>query len=44
VWVAGRALVREGQLIHMDLEDLLNRAARWRDRIQPGLPGTGEAT
>ncbi|HEX2494919.1 MAG TPA: amidohydrolase family protein [Steroidobacter sp.] len=33
VWVAGRALVRAGQLTHMDLEDVLRRAALWRERI-----------
>ena len=43
VWVAGRALVSGGQLIHMDIDDLLTRAARWRERIQPGLPGTEAA-
>jgi 5-methylthioadenosine/S-adenosylhomocysteine deaminase len=43
VWVAGRALLAGGQLTHVDLEDLLARAQRWRDRIQPGLPGTEAA-
>jgi 5-methylthioadenosine/S-adenosylhomocysteine deaminase len=33
VWVAGRALVAEGQLTHMDLEDILQRAGNWQQRI-----------
>lgn len=33
VWVAGRALVREGQLIHLDVDDVLRRAQRWQERI-----------
>jgi 5-methylthioadenosine/S-adenosylhomocysteine deaminase len=33
VWVAGRALVTQGQLTHIDLEDVLRRAQRWRQRI-----------
>ncbi len=37
VWVAGRALLRTGQLTQMDLPDVLNRAERWRDRISGSL-------
>ncbi|HEY4366050.1 MAG TPA: TRZ/ATZ family hydrolase [Steroidobacteraceae bacterium] len=33
VWVAGRQLVSEGQLTHMDVEDLMQRAQRWQQRI-----------
>lgn len=33
VWVAGRALVRDGQLTELDLDDILRRAALWRARI-----------
>jgi len=33
VWVAGRMLVRDGQLTHLDMVDVLNRADRWRQRI-----------
>jgi 5-methylthioadenosine/S-adenosylhomocysteine deaminase len=35
VWVAGRALVANGQLMHFDTADLLRRAERWRERIAP---------
>jgi 5-methylthioadenosine/S-adenosylhomocysteine deaminase len=37
VWVAGRALVRDGELTHLDLDDVLRRAAGWRDRISGSL-------
>ena len=37
VWVAGRALVTEGQLTHMDAADVLSRAERWRERIDGSL-------
>jgi 5-methylthioadenosine/S-adenosylhomocysteine deaminase len=33
VWVAGRALVQNGRLAHLDVDDVLARAARWRERI-----------
>jgi 5-methylthioadenosine/S-adenosylhomocysteine deaminase len=33
VWVAGRALVQSGRLTSMDLDDVVARASRWRDRI-----------
>jgi 5-methylthioadenosine/S-adenosylhomocysteine deaminase len=33
VWVAGRRLVRDGELTRIDLSDLLARAERWRSRI-----------
>ncbi len=33
VWVAGRALVWQGQLTHIDLDDVLRRARRWQQRI-----------
>lgn len=33
VWVAGRALVRESRLTRLDIDDVLRRAQRWRDRI-----------
>ena len=33
VWVAGRALVWQGQLTHIDLDDVLRRAQRWQQRI-----------
>jgi 5-methylthioadenosine/S-adenosylhomocysteine deaminase len=35
VWVAGRALVRNGALTHLDVEDVLTRVERWRERISP---------
>jgi 5-methylthioadenosine/S-adenosylhomocysteine deaminase len=35
VWVAGRALVTNGQFVHFDTSDLLQRAQRWRERIAP---------
>jgi 5-methylthioadenosine/S-adenosylhomocysteine deaminase len=37
VWVAGRALVRDGQLTHLDLDDVLDRASAWRERISGSL-------
>lgn len=33
VWVAGRVLLRDAQLIHLDLADVLRRAQRWGERI-----------
>ena len=36
VWVAGRRLLRDGQLTHIDVPDLLARAERWRERIATG--------
>jgi 5-methylthioadenosine/S-adenosylhomocysteine deaminase len=33
VWVAGRALVEDRSLIHLDLEDLMRRAQLWQTRI-----------
>lgn len=33
VWVAGRALVRDRLLTHLDVDDVLTRARRWRERI-----------
>lgn len=33
VWVAGRMLVRDRQLTHLDIDDVLSRAERWRQRI-----------
>lgn len=37
VWVAGRALVRDGRLTAIDIENVLARAAQWRDRIAQPL-------
>ena len=37
VWVAGRQLVQDGRLTHLDLEDVLRRAQYWQARIQEGL-------
>ena len=33
VWVAGRALLTDKVLTHLDLDDVLRRAQLWRDRI-----------
>jgi 5-methylthioadenosine/S-adenosylhomocysteine deaminase len=33
VWVAGRALLSAFRLTRIDLDDVLARAKRWRDRI-----------
>ncbi len=33
VWVAGRMLVRGGQLTHMDVDSVLSRAGQWQQRI-----------
>ncbi len=35
VWVAGRHLLSAGQLTHMDLVDVLQRAQSWQERIAP---------
>ena len=37
VWVAGRQLVHEGRLTHLDLEDVLRRAQYWQTRINESL-------
>lgn len=37
VWVAGRALVRDAELTHLDLDDVLRRAAGWQERISGSL-------
>jgi 5-methylthioadenosine/S-adenosylhomocysteine deaminase len=36
VWVAGRALLTDHQLTRLDLNDILRRAERWRQRIHGG--------
>lgn len=36
VWVAGRALLTDHRLTRLDLEDVLRRAERWRQRIHGG--------
>lgn len=38
VWVAGRRLLHEGRLTHLDLEDVLRRAQYWQDRIRSSVP------
>jgi 5-methylthioadenosine/S-adenosylhomocysteine deaminase len=37
VWVAGRRLLHDRRLAHLDLEDVLRRAQYWRERIQGSL-------
>ena len=37
VWVAGRCLVQDGRLTHLDLEDVLHRAQYWQARIRDSL-------
>lgn len=37
VWVAGRRLVQEGRLTHLDLDDVLRRAQYWQGRIHGSL-------
>jgi 5-methylthioadenosine/S-adenosylhomocysteine deaminase len=37
LWVAGRALVSNGRLTHLDLDDVLGRARAWRERIRQSL-------
>ncbi|VAW77176.1 S-adenosylhomocysteine deaminase; Methylthioadenosine deaminase [hydrothermal vent metagenome] len=39
VWVAGQLLMRERQLTHLDIEDLLQRTRGWQTRIAAGEPG-----
>jgi len=38
VWVAGRALVSEGRLLRLDLDELMERTERWRLRIAATRP------
>ncbi len=33
VWVAGRLLLENERFLHMDVEDIINRATHWADRI-----------
>jgi 5-methylthioadenosine/S-adenosylhomocysteine deaminase len=40
VWVAGRQLLQDGQLTHLDGDDVLRRAASWRERIAQNLQST----
>ena len=35
VWVAGRQLLRGGQLTHLDLGNIMERILRWQQRIAP---------
>ena len=37
VWVAGRRLLQEGHLTHLDLADVLHRAQYWQARIGESL-------
>ncbi len=34
VWIAGRHLVKSGRLLHLDVQNLLGRAAEWKARIR----------
>lgn len=38
VWVAGRALVAAGRLTRMDVDDIIERARRWQQRIASSEP------
>jgi len=38
VWVAGQLLMRERQLTHLDIDDLLVRTRGWQTRIAAGEP------
>ena len=37
VWVAGRQLLRHGELTTLDLDAILNRATDWQQRISSGI-------
>ena len=37
VWVAGRQLLRQGELTTLDLEAILSRAVQWQQRISTGM-------
>ncbi len=39
VWVAGRPLLRERQLTHLDIDELLGRVRGWQTRIAAGEAG-----
>jgi len=39
VWVAGQQLMRDRQLTHLDIDDLLQRTRGWQTRIAAGEPG-----
>lgn len=38
VWVAGRQLLREKQLLTLDSDEILSRVSEWRGRIAPKKP------
>jgi 5-methylthioadenosine/S-adenosylhomocysteine deaminase len=40
VWVAGRQLLRQGELTTLDLDAILNRAMHWQQRISSGMRET----
>jgi 5-methylthioadenosine/S-adenosylhomocysteine deaminase len=37
-WVAGRRLLSQGELLTLDQADIVQRASRWRERLQPAQP------
>ena len=39
VWVAGRHLVADGELLTLDLQDILERSQVWRDRLSSAADG-----
>ena len=43
-WVAGRHLLEASELTHIDTQDVLQRAAEWRQRIVAGSTATGQIT
>ncbi|MBI2311228.1 MAG: TRZ/ATZ family hydrolase [Betaproteobacteria bacterium] len=43
VWVAGRRLVRQGELATLDENELRTRAAEWREKIRIADRGSGSA-
>lgn len=40
VWVAGRRLLGQGELLTMDQDDIVQRAAHWRERLQTATAAT----
>jgi len=41
VWVAGRMLLQDGEFLHLDVDDIIERAKRWAGRIavETGVAG-----
>lgn len=36
VWVAGRLLLKDSEFLHLDIDDIIDRANHWAKRIKAG--------